>query len=226
MPSNMTLNALLLGTFTIALLHALIPSHWLSFVLVGRSRRWPVRQTLRVAAMAGSGHVLTTVALGCLVASAGQELHQRVPGVLQHGVTSFLLIALGAYFAWPALRGRSCGHRHCGHAHGEVGDAGATGGDLQRASSNLPIVATLVLSMTLSPCLELLSVYLAASVFSWSALLAISGIMAATTLSVMLLLVYLTFQGLQHVPLAWLDRNEGLIVGVVLIALGALLFVI
>lgn len=226
MPSNITLNALLLGTFTIALLHALIPSHWLSFVLVGRSRRWSVGQTLRVAALAGSGHVLTTVALGCLVAAVGQELYQRVPEGLQHGGTSVLLMALGVYFAWPSLRGRACGHRHCGHGDGAMEGAGDAGGGLQRAGGNLPIVVALVLSMTLSPCLELLSVYLAASAFSWHALLAISGVMAVTTLGIMLVLVYLTFRGMQRLPLAWLDRNEGLIVGVVLVALGALLFVV
>ena len=48
--------------------------------------------------------------------------------------------------------------------------------------------------------------------------------MAGTTVGLMVLLVWLTLLGLQRLNLKWVERNEGLIVGGTLIALGILLF--
>ena len=38
-------------------LHALIPDHWLPFVLMGRSRHWSVAKTLALASASGALHV-------------------------------------------------------------------------------------------------------------------------------------------------------------------------
>jgi hypothetical protein len=222
MPPNGSLGALFLGTFTVAFLHALIPSHWLTFALVGRSQRWSSVRTLKVAALAGSGHVLMTVLLGCLVAVLGKGLLRAIPPPVEHAATAGLLIALGAYFLWSAVRG---GHAHYPHSHDEMEhEHDADGGKIGRLGRTPTVMGTLVLGMTLSPCLDLLSVYVAASLFSWQALLLISLLMAATTLTVMLLLIWLTLHGLQRLNLAWLDKNEGIVMGSLLIALGVLLF--
>ena len=85
------------------------------------------------------------------------------------------------------------------------------------------VIATFVMGMTLSPCLDLLSIYVMASQLAWHLLLLLSLIMALTTLTTMLLLVWLSFHGLQRVRLAWLDRNEGLVMGAILLLLGVLL---
>src|SRR5580698_882069 len=90
--------ALLLGTLTIAALHALIPSHWLAFALVGRAQRWPMHRTLRITVLAGSGHALLTMVLGLLVAGAGKELQHAIPPQLEHAATGGILVLLGLYF--------------------------------------------------------------------------------------------------------------------------------
>jgi nickel/cobalt exporter len=249
-----SLAAMLLGTISIAALHALIPSHWLAFAIVGRARRWPMRRTLTVTLLAGSGHVLLTTVLGFVVAFAGKALIQLIPPQAEHAATAGLLIVLGAYFVASAQR--SGGHSHA-HEHGQenafaglvqpinppsreetIATAG-TGGDeaadeetlsspntsrLSRLGKEPTVMGALVLGMTLSPCLDLLSVYVGAASLSWQSLLVISLAMAATTLGVMTLLVWLTLQGLQRLNLGWLERNEGIAVGGALIALGALLF--
>ena len=42
--------ALILTTVITALVHTLIPDHWLPFVLVSRAERWTVRRTLAMTA--------------------------------------------------------------------------------------------------------------------------------------------------------------------------------
>lgn len=64
--------------FTIAFLHAAIPTHWLPFVLASRVQKWSRSKTLLVTAGCGSGHVLFTAALGFLVAWLGIAIGERV----------------------------------------------------------------------------------------------------------------------------------------------------
>src|SRR5476649_479166 len=63
--------------FSVAFLHAAIPTHWLPFVLVSRARGWSRGKTLAVAAFAGLGHVLVTTALGFVIAWFGFVLDER-----------------------------------------------------------------------------------------------------------------------------------------------------
>ncbi len=216
--------ALLLGALSIAALHALIPSHWLAFALVGRAQHWTARRTLIVTALAGTGHVLLTIALGMILAVLGKGLLRAIPPAAEHAATTVLLIALGLYFAVGGIRHKGSCHHH-GHAHGEDGVCAPPERGLRGKLGEGPtVMGALVLGMTLSPCLDLLSVYVAASAAPWPVLIAISVIMASTTIGLMLLLVWLTLHGLEHVKLDWLERNEGLGLGVILIALGVLLF--
>ena len=237
--------ALLLLTISVAGLHALIPSHWLAFAVVGRAQRWPVRRTLTVAFLAGTGHVVMTTVFGIVLASLGKTLlWKAIPPSLEHGVTAVLLIGLGFYFAAPNLKGHGGCHHH-GHNHTleeaegdaseasgdhpEAGDVaadghGVGGSRLRRMGSEPTVMGALVLGLTLSPCLDLLSVYVAASSMAWSMILFISVVMGITTLLIMLTLIWLTLHGLQRLNLRWLEHNEGLAVGGILIALGILLF--
>lgn len=229
-----SLPALLLGTLTIAALHALIPSHWLAFALVGRTQRWSRRRTLLVTMLAGSGHALLTIVLGMLVATVGKGLLHTISPRAEHAATSGVLILLGLYFLVPALARRWKGEAHHEHAAEEDHDAESHAGHThthhapdtlaQRLGASPSVMGILILGMTLSPCLDLLSVYVAASALSWGSLLLISLLMAATTVAIMSLLVWLALRGLELLRLEWLERNEGLVVGVLLILLGILLF--
>jgi hypothetical protein len=64
--------------FTVAFLHAAIPTHWLPFVLTARAQRWNHTKTLFITALAGTGHVLFTTVLGVLVVWFGIGLSNKV----------------------------------------------------------------------------------------------------------------------------------------------------
>ena len=219
-----SLGALLAGTVSIAALHALIPSHWLAFAVVGRRQKWSARRTLTVTALAGLGHILLTITLGMVLAGAGKEIAKKIPPVLEHAVSACLLIALGIYFVVSARRGSHAGHAHTAEAEDEAEDEIAQSGLSARLTQTPTVIGALVLGLTLSPCLDLLSVYLAAAARPWKVLLLLSVVMALVTLGMMVGLVGLTLRGLESLNLRWLERHEGEAIGVLLIGLGILLF--
>ena len=100
--------------FSVAFVHAMLPTHWLPFVLAGRGQGWSHTRTLTIAALAGGGHVLFTVALGALVAWLGITV-DRWTGSIFPWIASTVLILFGLYYWFRAGHG----HRHFGaDAHG------------------------------------------------------------------------------------------------------------
>jgi hypothetical protein len=195
----------LVSVFTIALLHTLIPSHWLCFVLVGRAQGWPRRKILGITAAAGAVHVATTVTLGIALAALGRSLMEEHHERLLERVSAFTLIALGALYLVSHLL-------HAGHHH-----------EHDRVISQKAAVAALVFSLVLSPCSASIPLLILATASAgWAALALIAAVLMVTTVGVMLLMVGLTSLGIERLQFTVFDRYEKLIVGFVLCALGAL----
>lgn len=91
-------------------LHALIPDHWLPFVVMGRSRNWSVSKTLALAATGGLLHVCLSVVLGILtyyLGREGAEVAARKAGETLEALSSLGLVVFGiAYGAYSWLRER------------------------------------------------------------------------------------------------------------------------
>jgi nickel/cobalt transporter (NicO) family protein len=103
--------------FTVAFLHAAIPTHWLPFVVAARAQHWNHAKTLGVTGIAGAGHVLFTTALGVLLAWGGIAINVKWS-------KTFPLIAGGALVVVGLLYlarqfGGGPGHVHLlgGHSH-------------------------------------------------------------------------------------------------------------
>ncbi|MDO8539670.1 MAG: hypothetical protein Q7S40_04455 [Opitutaceae bacterium] len=108
--------------FTIAFLHAAIPTHWLPFVLAGRVQKWSRGRTLLVTAVCGSGHVLFTAALGFIVAWLGFAISDQV-GAWFPRIAGGTLLLFGFFYVYRQFSGRAHGHSHMfgGHHHSEPG---------------------------------------------------------------------------------------------------------
>src|SRR5882757_2228500 len=111
--------------FTVAFLHAAIPTHWLPFVLVARARSWSRAKTMTVTIIAGLGHVLLTTLLGLVVAWMGFQLDERL-GRIFPWIAGGILLAIAGYYFWRQWRGIGVCHHsppgghhepseHCGH---------------------------------------------------------------------------------------------------------------
>jgi hypothetical protein len=189
--------------FSVAALHAAIPTHWLPFVMIGRARGWSRRQTLAALALAGGGHILATTALGVALARFGWEINERYDAAF-HWVVAGLLVGLGAWLAFRAPHGHGCAHCE-GRKHiPEATDRAALWG--------------LFLTLTLSPCELFLPVYLTAAPYGWPGIVWLSAVLAVATLTGMLTLTWLTLHGTAR--LRWLDRLDSRVLGGLLVLLG------
>lgn len=205
--SNSYILTLATTGFSVAFLHAAIPTHWLPFVAIGRARGWRRHRTLAAVALAGGGHILATTALGIGLAWFGFELEERFHEVF-HWTVATILIGLGAWLAFRSPHGTAC--RHCqGHPEKLVPDA------TDRAA-----LCGLFFTLTLSPCELFLPVYLTAVPFGWPGIVWLSVVLAVATLGGMLTLTWLTLLGAHRLRLRWLDRLDHRAIGTLLAALG------
>lgn len=221
--------------FTVAFLHAAIPTHWLPFVLVARARGWRHSKTLAVTAAAGLGHVLLTTALGLVIATLGFQLDEHV-GELFPWIASGVLVVIALYYFWRQWRGGGiCHHRPPGGQHKpshECGheDEGHSHWDHELEES--PLVATdkgdwaavsgLFVMLTLSPCEGFLPVYLSAVQFQWKGFFVLSAILAVAALAAMLLLTWLTLLGFERIRIKAFERYEAGLLGLLFIVLSVL----
>ena len=216
---HLTASALFAATITISVLHGAIPSHWLSFALIGRQHRWPRRRTVMASGLAAAGHVAFTAVLGLLIAGAGKTAlgHAGIPPLAEHlGIAS----ALAVIGLWMIVHGlRSGGHHHDHHDHDESEEAAR-----RRDKSGRAAFTTLALALTISPCVDLLPLYLAAAGLPWRLLALLALVMLVTTSAAMMFFVWLALRGLESTRLSWLDRYEGVAVGIVLIVLAGVTF--
>ena len=67
-----------LSGFGVAFFHSAIPTHWLPFVLTARVQEWSRSKTIAVTALAGSGHVLVTAALGLAITLFGAAISESI----------------------------------------------------------------------------------------------------------------------------------------------------
>ncbi|XWW48626.1 hypothetical protein JYG30_25195 (plasmid) [Fibrella sp. USSR17] len=206
------MEALIMGSLTLSLLHALIPSHWLPFVTIGQTERWNLRQTLTVTAIAGLAHTVSTTLLGILVGLAGWQLAENYHSLSERAIP-LLLLALGLWYLMQHIR-----HRHL---HDHI-DAGA----VRKNRSFSALLLSLGVAMFLSPCLEIEAYFLSAGAKGWGAVMQVALIYNVVTLSGMLGMVTLGRRGLSRVNPHWFEHNENLITGLTLVGLAVLNFFI
>lgn len=198
------MDALLLGGLALSLFHALIPSHWLPVVAIGRQNHWTARQTLWVTFLIGLFHVLSTVLIGLLLAFVGGWMSHRVEA-FTHWMAPALLAVLGGFYLYQH-------HRHH-HFH------------LHAQQTRWGVVGTLAAAMFFSPCLEIEGYFLAAGQYGWAFVGLLALLYAVVTIAGMLIWVWLALHGLKRLDWHAWEHNAGLITGLTLIASGiALLF--
>jgi putative Mn2+ efflux pump MntP len=186
-------------TFMLALLHALLPSHWLCFVLVGRAHRWSLARTQAVALGAGGAHVLVTALLGALAISIDYRRYHEWAEYIAAGVLAGLgLLYILLHFV------------HAGHHHERDVKVGDRIG-----------ILGLYVTVTVSPCSLIIPVLFGAAGIGLGLFVALIVVLLLTTWAVMAVLVALAYFGIERMRFGFLDRFEKLIIGLVLIGVAA-----
>lgn len=209
--------------FTVAFLHAAIPTHWLPFIVAARAQNWNRTKTLAITGIAGTGHVLFTTALGVLIVWGGMALNTRAGNVFPL-IAGGALIALGLFYLIRQVRG-SHGHVHLlgEHEHHEHAHDHEAEQDWSRHRSDWAAIAGLFVLLTFSPCEAFLPVFLTGAKYGWFGFLLLSAVLAVATIAGMVTFTWLTLVGMQRLRFKGLEKYEQLIVGAVFCLLGLLI---
>jgi len=196
------------GTVLLAIVHALIPNHWLPLVAVARAEGWKQREVTSVTFLAALAHVTGTVILGMVLGFIGKELQEEY-GKIIYLVSAVLLIVFGLIYFTVNLP-----HHH----HSEQKDVAAF------KRSKRKWIFIFIVMMFLSPCLEVESLFLSAGVYGMGTVTLMAFIYAIVSIGGILLLVNLGFTGVNLLPAQFIEHNEKRISGAVLILVGLISF--
>lgn len=197
----------LTGTIVISVLHALIPSHWLPIIAIGRKEGWSMNAVMQVTFLSGFAHALSTILIGIFIGYIGIELSIHVEQFTKV-IAPGLMIVLGLFFLW----------RHHIHLHFHL--------EMDRIQSKAKIIAPLVIAMFLSPCFEIEAYFLMAGALGWLMILTTALLYLIISISGMLIWVSFVYSRLLKTNWHSLEHNAGIITGITLILTGAISFFI
>ncbi|MGK2862743.1 MAG: hypothetical protein ACSLE0_12480 [Chitinophagaceae bacterium] len=203
------MSGIIIGSFLISLLHALIPNHWLPVLAIGKKEGWSLGETSRVTFIAGMAHVVSTVIIGLLLGLLGEQLTQYIDS-FTHVVGPTILILIGFYFV----------SQHYKHHHFHL--------DQQQIEKRTKrsIILALIVAMFLSPCMEIEAYFLLAGSKGWYVLAGIATMYSVITIAGMLIWIRIVYKGLLKLNWHTWEHNAGIITGLVLIITGIISYFI
>ncbi len=208
--------------FGIAFFHAAIPTHWLPFVLTSRAQRWSRPKTLGITALAGSGHVLFTAALGLIVAWLGIALSDRI-GIWFPRITGGALLLFGLFYVYRQLAGYTHTHLHLlGNDHEQAHEQENAA---RRAPSDFAAITSLLGLLTFSPCEAFIPVYVSGVRYGWRGFALLTLILSVATVAGMLGFTWLALTGIEQIKLRSFEKYESGVMGALLCLVGILIIV-
>jgi len=207
------------GSLLLSIVHAMIPSHWLPLVAISKAEKWSEGETLKVTTITGFSHTLSTVIIGIIVGMIGYKLSESYH-YITHYVAPVVLIVLGFIYLILEYRHRLIQNEHHHHHHIDVDEI------IHKKKNKRSIVLTLSIAMFFSPCLEIEVYYFTASRLGWAGIGIVSIVYLLVTVFGIITLVYLASKGVQKLKWHFLEHNEKLISGIILVIVGLMAFFI
>ncbi|MBD3866875.1 MAG: hypothetical protein IFK94_02030 [Acidobacteria bacterium] len=231
---------ILLGTaVSTALLHTLIPDHWIPFVLAGRARGWSAGYTALISGSSALVHAALSLLLALGAGYIGREAAASLGETLE-SAAGILLILFGlAYAGWSWKKG---GHFHPGGSllHGGSGSAGCSGSEGDANPDHLHYhpdeglirgkdgtsAWTLAMIIGINPCILILPVILASVEHGARAVSLVAAAYAAATCVLMVGLSVLGVIGARRITPPAIARHMEMISGLLIALTGAVVMLI
>jgi hypothetical protein len=217
---------LVLSACTTAVIHALIPDHWLPFALLARAERWSERRLVALVGLTGVLHVAVSLVLGAALALAGSAARRAAAegiGASLETLAGGMLVLFGSAYGLWAHRREARAHAHAPdgpgaaaagphlHAHGHL---------LSRFSGKSASAGALVAIIGISPCVLLQPILFASAAEGRGVALASAAGFAACTIATMLVVATLARRGLERLDLGFFTRWGDLLSGLIIAAIG------
>jgi len=215
---------LFLSSCATAIIHALIPDHWLPFVLMARTEKWSQRRTVMLVALAGLIHVMVSFAVAAAVillgSSPARHLADRA-GTSLELLAGLLLVLFGVVYGVSAHRREARAHSHGGggtqdppahiHAHGHL---------LERWFHGAISAGALVAIIGVSPCVLLQPILFGAAAQGTLVMIATASGFAVCTLGTMIGVTMAAGHGMRHLDLPFFTRYGDLLSGLLIAGIG------
>lgn len=216
--SDFSILPILVTGLFIAVLHSMIPTHWLPFVMASRSQKWSWSKTQSILLIAGLGHVIMTTLLGAGIFVLGLGVYHNIQKYFI-AIASLSIASFGAYQIYQYKMGHK--HSHCDHQHPHHHSD-----DFKLKSNDGWAILSLLSLLTFSPCESFLPVYITAVGYGWEGFVLLSLVLAIGTLVTMLSFTWVSAKTFSKYQMDWLEDHEKLIIGLGLIVLAVMLVII
>lgn len=236
---------LILAIAAVGVLHTLVPDHWAPITVLARQQGWSTLRTVRVAAIAGIGHTISTLTIAAIVWLGGVALAVHY-GHLMNTLSSLALLGFGSWIAVGSLRevlvhgdtderqhrlGHTHKHRHVDgkehrHWHTHRDD------DWHEVDGNLALApahehqhetssrTTLILILGSSPMIEGIPAFFSASRFGIDLLLVMVIVFAACTVGTYVTVTMMSLRAIRDVDLGPLEKYGEVLSGAFIALLG------
>ncbi len=208
---NFVMLNILMGAFLVSAAHAILPDHWLPIILVSRAERWSQRETLWLTILITIPHILSTIILGFLVGFIGFKFSTRHEALMEIVAPSMFII-IGLIYIYRNFK-LSDHHQH-----------GVDVSTLKNRSKKA-VVSFMATALFFSPCIPMGSYYFVVGVKEVTSFSLVSIVYIVVTLAILLLMVSLGRKSIDKIQWHFLEHNENLITGIILIVLGLFVFI-
>jgi putative Mn2+ efflux pump MntP len=199
---------IIIGSLLLSITHALIP-----LVAVSRTEKWSRTESLKVTAITGSMHTVSTIIIGIIIGFIGFKLSSTIE-LITSIIAPLILIVLGLiYFILNFVKPHGHSHEHHNHT-GLIKD--------EKKKSKLAIITALGTLMFFSPCIEIEAYYFTVGKYGWTGILTLSVVYLFITVVELVILVDIGRKSLEklNTKLHFIGHYERAIMGSVLILLG------
>lgn len=213
---------LLIGAvFAVGVLHTMVPDHWLPITVIARQRGWSKTETARAALQAGTGHVLSTLAIAAIVWFAATTVAERYGSAIDRA-SSFSLIGFGLWIGVSAWREQHCHHSHSHHEDAHAGHHanGHGEGTAATATKNGRSRTALLLIVGSSPMVEGIPAFFAAGKYGVGLILVMSLVFSTSTIATYILLCVYSATQLQRLNFGEFERHGEVLSGAAIAILG------
>ena len=196
---------------TIAILHTIVPDHYLPISMLALAKRWDQKKIAKAVLLVGSAHVSGSILIGLIALVVGLEFSAYIASSIVENLAGYLLCGFGALYAVMALHGHHS-HRHYPHHHDD------------HDPHHDETLYSLALILGMMPCIPAIPIFVIASL-KGAMLGAITMItFAVLTILTMGILVYLTSLPGRKIP-PQNERRANIIAGVVIFLTGLFILI-
>ena len=224
------LSVLLISAFSLGFIHTLAgPDHYVPFIVLSKALKWSQPKTLWITFISGIGHVGSSVIIGIAGILLGFGVNQLESVESGRGnIVAWLLIAFGlAYLIFGIIRFfKPSIHAHLPrflqpksirnlpHLSSENIDT-----EKVKAFNTTPWILFLI--FVFGPCEVLIPLLIyPASDIHIAGMFMVAGVFGISTITTMLVIVYLGFKGIKSINLGHNEKYFHLIAGITIVILG------